>query len=403
MEKTGISYFGEYPQSLKDDSVEIVSKTPDKLGYYLGSDGNKYASVIAYQYTQYAENDPKQYFSNVKPIVPLTEYYFKVEPIKWILINDDKKYYCISDMILDNEPFDLNGKGVSYTYSTLRKWLNNDFYKQAFDKKTRELLIGDEESIAVAGDKISILSDKICLNFVEPLYGLYREVTDYARAKGVRVGRTLITMDFGPYWILDYAHQVTPTRNGRYIDVDASISSRAIDSLGIGVVPVVTCFKRIDEVLFAEKESSALRYFETMNPDAIKPVRSTSSSAGYDFFLPQDFEAPVVIEPGKTAFFKLGVRAKMPSDEVLLLFPRSSIGIKRGLVLSNTVGVIDADYYGNPDNGGEICLSLRNVSDQAQTVSPGEKILQGIFIKYSVTTDDTITTKRMGGIGSTGN
>ena len=90
------------------------------------------------------------------------------------------------------------------------------------------------------------------------------------------------------------------------------------------------------------------RAFEVVrgkDPASIQlPKRATAYSAGYDFFVSETREIPA----RGTALLPTGVKAKMPQGEVLLLFIRSSLGIKRGLSLANGVGVIDADYYGNP-------------------------------------------------------
>lgn len=130
------------------------------------------------------------------------------------------------------------------------------------------------------------------------------------------------------------------------------------------------------------------------------PKRSTKHSAGYDFHTTNSL--PVLILPQKTVVFDTGIKVSMESDEVLLMHIRSSIGIKRGLILSNCTGVIDADYYNNPDNEGHIRIALTNIGDVAQTIKPQEKVAQGIFMKYLVVDDDNPTGKRVGGIGSTG-
>lgn len=130
------------------------------------------------------------------------------------------------------------------------------------------------------------------------------------------------------------------------------------------------------------------------------PKRSTKHSAGYDFHTTNSL--PVLILPQKTVVFDTGIKVSMESDEVLVMHIRSSVGIKRGLILSNCTGVIDADYYNNPDNEGHIRIALTNIGDVAQTIKPREKIAQGIFIKYFLTDDDDVSTERVGGIGSTG-
>ena len=96
------------------------------------------------------------------------------------------------------------------------------------------------------------------------------------------------------------------------------------------------------------------------------------------------------------------IKAQMEEDEVLLLFVRSSIGIKKGIVLSNGTGVIDSSYYSNPDNDGNIGVSLLNTTDEEEIIKKGERIMQGMFMKYLITDDDNTTEIRTGGYGSTG-
>ena len=73
-------------------------------------------------------------------------------------------------------------------------------------------------------------------------------------------------------------------------------------------------------------------------------------------------------------------------------------------MLSNTVGVIDSDYYNNPDNEGNIVIAIYNYGDRAQHIEVGDKVAQGIFLKFGITSDDATAAKeeRRGGIGSTG-
>lgn len=84
-----------------------------------------------------------------------------------------------------------------------------------------------------------------------------------------------------------------------------------------------------------------------------------------------------------------------------MIYIRSSVGIKKGLVLSNGTGVIDADYYSNPDNDGNIGISLLNTMNEDIVIEAGEKIAQGIFVGYLVADDDQATAERVGGFGST--
>jgi len=129
------------------------------------------------------------------------------------------------------------------------------------------------------------------------------------------------------------------------------------------------------------------------------PVRKTKFSAGYDIECAED-----TIVPAKSSvptFIPTGIKAYMGDDEVLYLYNRSSNPKKKGLVLANSVGVIDKDYYGNPDNDGHIMFAFYNVKDEDITIKKGEAIGQGVFMKYLITDNDKASGNRMGGFGST--
>lgn len=132
--------------------------------------------------------------------------------------------------------------------------------------------------------------------------------------------------------------------------------------------------------------------------DVILPCRSTKDSAGYDFRSLESY----LLKPKESHVFPTGVKAEMEKDEVLYIFIRSSLGIKKGILLSNSVGVIDSDYFGNEKNDGHIMISLTNLSDEDVEIQKGDKIAQGVFMKYLITEDDDATKERKGGIGSTG-
>ncbi|HOI85904.1 MAG TPA: dUTP diphosphatase [Acholeplasmataceae bacterium] len=137
--------------------------------------------------------------------------------------------------------------------------------------------------------------------------------------------------------------------------------------------------------------------FQHLNP--IIPIRATDSSAGYDLSSIEE----VTIEPKAIKLVPTGLKVMMQKDEALFIFPRSSLAIKRGLMMSNSVGIIDADYYGNADNEGHIMIPLMNISEQPVTIKKGERVAQGIFMHYLKTTDDQVrTNERKGGFGSSG-
>lgn len=127
------------------------------------------------------------------------------------------------------------------------------------------------------------------------------------------------------------------------------------------------------------------------------PVRATKHSAGYDFYSPID----VVIEPNSSVMIWTNIKAKFDPNIVLLISVTSGMG-KKGVMLCNTIGVIDCDYYGNINNDGNIGIRLYNYSTQPYIVKTGDKIGQGIFLPFLTTTDETeITNIRVGGFGST--
>lgn len=131
------------------------------------------------------------------------------------------------------------------------------------------------------------------------------------------------------------------------------------------------------------------------------PVRKTKYSAGYDVEAAEDCIVPAFKAGQKPTLIKTGIKAYMQDDEVLMIYNRSSNPKKKGLVLSNSVGVIDKDYYGNPDNDGHIMYAFYNIKDEDIEIKKGEAIGQAIFQKYLITDDDSAEGERVGGFGST--
>ena len=130
----------------------------------------------------------------------------------------------------------------------------------------------------------------------------------------------------------------------------------------------------------------------------VLPKRSTSHSAGYDI---RSMECGI-IEPGKSRIFKTGIKVDMNDDEVFYIFDRSSFGYKYNVTLANSVGVIDSDYYNNEDNEGHVSICLINHNDKPLEIKIGDRIAQGVFMKYLVVdNEEKIDKKRVGGIGST--
>ncbi|WP_241685259.1 MULTISPECIES: dUTP diphosphatase [Lactobacillaceae] len=156
------------------------------------------------------------------------------------------------------------------------------------------------------------------------------------------------------------------------------------------------------------------------------PKRQTKNAAGYDIECAKDTVVPSIWKNGVFNVIKLllnkkeiqednlaksikpvlvptGLKSYMQEDEVLILACRSSNPLKRGLSLPNGIGVIDSDYYNNESNEGEIFVQLINFFPKDVTIKKGERIAQGIFIKYLKTDNDLNDgDDRTGGFGSSG-
>lgn len=131
----------------------------------------------------------------------------------------------------------------------------------------------------------------------------------------------------------------------------------------------------------------------------ILPKRSTVSSAGYDIRSIEE----IVIPAHESRIIKTGLKVCMNSDEVLYVYVRSSFGYKYEVCLTNSVGVIDSDYYNNSDNEGHFTVKLSNNSNSDFKVNINDRIAQGVFMKYlTVDEEGEINNIRTGGIGSTG-
>lgn len=126
------------------------------------------------------------------------------------------------------------------------------------------------------------------------------------------------------------------------------------------------------------------------------PVRKTKFSAGYDVEAAEDCIIPSFKKGMKPTLIKTGIKAYMQEDEVLILANRSSNPGKKGLVLANSIGVIDCDYYGNPDNDGHIMFAFFNIKDEDIEIKKGDTIGQAIFQKFLVTDDDSAEGTRVG-------
>lgn len=141
--------------------------------------------------------------------------------------------------------------------------------------------------------------------------------------------------------------------------------------------------------------------YEMKEPNFNLPKRKTKKSAGYDFECIETITIPPYKLGDKPFMIPTGVKCKMQDDEYLMLVNRSSNPKKKNLVIPNSMGIIDADYYGNPDNDGEMMFAFYNVGTEPVTIEKGYALGQGIFCKYLITDDDNAEGERVGGFGST--
>ncbi len=131
------------------------------------------------------------------------------------------------------------------------------------------------------------------------------------------------------------------------------------------------------------------------------PVRKTKYSAGYDIESAEDVVIPSFKKGMAPTLVKTGLKAYMQEDEYLKICNRSSNPKKKGLILANSIGVVDSDYYGNVDNDGHIMFAFYNIKDEDVQIKKGECIGQAIFEKFLLADDDIAEGVRSGGFGST--
>ena len=132
------------------------------------------------------------------------------------------------------------------------------------------------------------------------------------------------------------------------------------------------------------------------------PIRKTAKSAGYDVEAAEDTIIPVFENGCKPTLIHTGLKAYCQDDEWYMLANRSSNPGKKKLVLANGIGIIDADYYCNPDNDGEFLFAYYNIGTEDLQIKKGEIIGQVVFQKFLVVDNDNASGERTGGFGSTG-
>ena len=168
--------------------------------------------------------------------------------------------------------------------------------------------------------------------------------------------------------------------------------------------------KNLDDEKKAKQEKGSIKMEKIRGFEVAKgfeekginlPIRKTKYSAGYDIEAAEDTTIPSFKKGIKPTLIKTGLKAYMEQDEVLILANRSSNPGKKGLILANSIGVIDSDYYGNPENDGHIMFAFYNIKEEDIEIKKGDAIGQAIFQKFLTTDNDISLGERIGGFGST--
>ena len=202
--------FGQYPQTIKAEDVTITSDTPDEDGYYLGSDGARYAKVVAEPHVSPDSDNYK--FSDNSSVTSGNTYYFKVEPIRWrILSESNGKAFIICDSIIANHYYHHTTSSTmvkgglayanNYKHSDIRAWLNDEFYNTAFGELQQALIATTEVDNSVESTGSSS-NPYACENTNDKIFlPSYSEIVniDYGFASSSLTGdtaRRMLTSDY---------------------------------------------------------------------------------------------------------------------------------------------------------------------------------------------------------------
>lgn len=155
--------------------------------------------------------------------------------------------------------------------------------------------------------------------------------------------------------------------------------------------------RKFEKISFKQFKKDIIDSKETYNSYNL-PVRHTNCSAGYDFESVLSFE----LQPGEIKKIPTGIKVQMNQDEMLMIVVRSSTGFKYNVRMCNQVGIIESDYYNNSSNEGHMWIALQNEGTEVFKVEAGDRIAQGIFVKFlTVDEEEKIDNERNGGLGST--
>lgn len=195
-------------------------------------------------------------------------------------------------------------------------------------------------------------------------------------------------------WYISYIVSTPPASSG--------LKTVFFVNTGLGGIVAATLAVFFYDLMTSKKEGSIRFEFVENNHrrhiDVKLPEKATENSVGYDFFSPEK----MALAPGEEHMFWTDVKVHLKQDEALMISPRSSIGIKKNLMLANTIGMIDPDYYGNEENDGNIGICLYNYGTERALIEKGGRIAQGTVITVVHDKIPGNSNKRKGGIGSTG-
>ena len=135
-----------------------------------------------------------------------------------------------------------------------------------------------------------------------------------------------------------------------------------------------------------------------LDPSVELPKYQTTESACFDLASNED----AIIQPKEIKLLGTGLVIEAPHEHFLLIAPRSSLPLKKGLSIQQSIGIVDRDYSGPED---EIKLQVYNFTEKPVGVKKGERLAQGLFLKRDQVEWDEVREIRMtsrGGFGSTG-
>ncbi len=233
-------YFGEYPQTLKAKGVTITSKRNEK-GYYLGSDGAYYEKVKSNPYLSHYQ------FLSGEKIQDKKVYYFKVEPIRWRILEEreDDTALLLSEMVLDSSQYQPYIRGVTfnakYYGSALEQFVTSTFREKAFDSDEQRALIPTRERNCIIPFEADVR--EVAHGFQKGLHdpdpARSKLASDYARATGC--GVSYYGENYGyAYWWLGSATRRNTAEYMQMVQNDGNIEDASPTSKYGGICPMIT-------------------------------------------------------------------------------------------------------------------------------------------------------------------